>query len=159
MPYNKNGIYRCECETLCKKYSELWYGDIWFGYTGSGLGKDIKELLGDRLKSSKDDCIDLWGALANVSWLRPSNDGKGGVSIEEDGFSFRSAGGLISEILEEGCYTDWYCSGITSTVPDWIAESLATRGWTFELCDRVPPVDYRTCNDDYNLLNGWKDEI
>lgn len=153
MPINKNGVYHCKCDSLCNRYPELydeWYGDSFLGYTFSGLGKDIKETIGDKIRESDSAAVDLWGALANVSWYRYTDDGKGGVSIEEDGFSFRSAGGLISEIQERGCYVNWYCCGITSTVPEWIAEALATKGWTYNAEKWGPPIDYIHCNDGYN---------
>lgn len=117
------------------------------GYTSAGLGKDINDLIGDKIRESDEAATELWGALANVSWFK---DG-----VEDDGFSFRSAGSLISEIQGKGCYIDWYCSGVTSTVPKWIAEALATRGWTFDAEKWGPPIDYLHCNDDYDSTEGW----
>lgn len=57
--------------------------------------------------------------------------------------SWRSAGGIISDMREEGDYMDWYCSGIRhedgteqdqyvseSTVTDEIRADLLRLGWT-----------------------------
>jgi hypothetical protein len=83
---------------------------------------DLRDLFKERLRSSEEDCRDMWGALCNVDWNHPAYDAP--VS-----YSFRAAGGLISEVLGEGCYMDWYCSGNAGVVPDWIKEGFASRNW------------------------------
>ena len=60
--------------------------------------------------------------------------------------SWRSAGGIVAELLGRGDYIDWYCSGIMgvgeadsfqgyvseSTVTDEIRQDLFAIGWTVE---------------------------
>ena len=104
------------------------------------LERDIKELLGETIKSSEEKASQMWSALANVDWLHPDFD-------EAGGYSFRTAGSLIAEIRGEsdpapnswGGVTDynymkWYCSGPYATVEEWVADGLATRGWTYKEC-------------------------
>lgn len=144
--------YRCTCPELCGKWDELIYKDKpYVGYVNScPLARDIEAAIGDRIRKSDEAAIDLWGALANVSWFNYKERRKDGPYGDGSfGYSFRSAGALISEIQGKGCYTDWYCSGITSTVPEWIASALGELGWTYKLCDKVPPINYKTCNDGY----------
>ena len=60
--------------------------------------------------------------------------------------SWRSAGGIVADLLGQGDYMDWYCSGIIgvgeadsfhgyvseSTVTDEIRQDLFAIGWTVE---------------------------
>ena len=60
--------------------------------------------------------------------------------------SWRSAGGIVADLLGQGDYMDWYCSGIfgageadsfqgyvsESTVTDEIRQDLFAIGWTVE---------------------------
>lgn len=70
---------------------------------------------------------DVWSRIANLYWSR----------------SWRSAGGIIANIRQEGNYMDWYCSGIVgspnndsyvgeSVVTDEIRQDLFAIGWTVE---------------------------
>ena len=57
--------------------------------------------------------LDLLPILKNQTW----------------GCSWRSAGGIIAEIRQQGDYMDWYCSGNESMVTDEIREDLKKIGW------------------------------
>lgn len=86
------------------------------------LENDLTELFGERMKNNSDLCEKIWSALANVVWK--NNDGS------ETAYSFREAGGIISDIIGEGSYMDWYCCGPYETVSDEIKEGLCSFGWT-----------------------------
>lgn len=57
----------------------------------------------DKCKSSESYSQNLYAALCNNSFSR---DGK------EWSCSWRSAGGIVSNLREQGDYVDWYCSGM-----------------------------------------------
>jgi hypothetical protein len=89
---------------------------------------DFRELFKDRLRANEDFGIELWSALANVSWLNESDPDN-----TECGHSFRSAGSLIASILCHGDYMDWYCSGPSGLVSEEIAEAFSAKGWRFKI--------------------------
>lgn len=127
--------------------------------------EDIETYLGDWIRESEDNAIQFWSALANVSWHNPKYE------IFGEGYSFRAAGGLISEIRQDGSdYMTWYCSGPYSQVSDTIARRLKKAGWIYdtspEVCDEPdcfndagcgwPQGDkYRvTCGDHFSQAGG-----
>jgi hypothetical protein len=69
---------------------------------------------------------DVWPRIADHYWSR----------------SWRSAGGIIANIRQQGDYMDWYCSGIIGTdnnnnsyvgesfITDEIRQDLFAIGWT-----------------------------
>ena len=87
--------------------------------------EDLDEVLGDRMRQSDNLCEQVWSAMANIIWEHESG--------EEFSASFRYAGGVVSDILGEGCYLDWYCCGPTEVVSDEIADAMASKGWKWKL--------------------------
>lgn len=85
----------------------------------------LEKVLGEKIRQSDETATALWSALANVSW---SHSVHGEVA-----YSFREGGALIAEIIGEGNYMDWYCSGPYPQVSSEIAEALSKEGWTFEV--------------------------
>ena len=89
------------------------------------LCETIEAEFGSDLRSSKEFCVEMWSALANIQWYYKDNK-------EDQGFTFRQAGGVIAEIRGEGCYMDWYCSGPDGVVSENIAERMAKHGWIWK---------------------------
>ena len=89
------------------------------------LCETIEAEFGSDLRSSKEFCVEMWSALANIQWYYKDNK-------EDQGFTFRQAGGVIAEIRGEGCYLDWYCSGPYAVVSEKIAERMANHGWIWK---------------------------
>ena len=89
------------------------------------LKDTIKTEFGSDLRSSKEFCIEMWSALTNIQWYYKDNK-------EDQGFSFRQAGGAIAEIRGAGSYMDWYCSGPSGVVSENIAERMAKHGWIWK---------------------------
>lgn len=83
--------------------------------------KDLIEVFGDRIREDDEFAKRIYAALANVKW------NKGDIVY---GCTFRYAGGLISDIREEGDYIDWYCCAPEGKVDSDIREALSKKGWT-----------------------------
>jgi hypothetical protein len=88
---------------------------------------DFRELFTARLKENENFGIELWSAMANVDWYHKDDPDK-----FDRGYSFRAAGSLIASMLDSGCYLDWYCSGPISSVSEYIAEKMASKGWCYK---------------------------
>jgi hypothetical protein len=83
----------------------------------------LDEVLGERTRGNDVCAVELWSALAGTVWQGPRT--------EQVRYSMRSAGEVVAQIRKEGEYTDWYMSGPTCQVADWIAADLARHGWTW----------------------------
>jgi hypothetical protein len=75
-----------------------------------------------KMRASKDYCKRFYAAMCNTDVYKVGAEG-------EYGMSWRSAGGLIADILGEGDYLNWYCSGNEGYVDDEIADDLNAIGW------------------------------
>lgn len=73
----------------------------------------------------------LYAALCNTNWLctevipllRQDPD------LDMWGCSWRSAGGIIANMRQEGDYIDWYCSGNEGYIDPEVAQDLKQLGW------------------------------
>ena len=85
----------------------------------------VERTLGDIVRGDAIVSRKLWSALSNVQWQHATH---GNVS-----YSFRAAGDLVSALIGDGCYLDWYCSGPSGEVAEEIREAFATEGWVPEV--------------------------
>ena len=76
----------------------------------------------NKMRASKDYCKRFYAAMCNTDLYKTGISG-------EYGYSWRAAGGLIADILGEGDYLNWYCSGNEGFVDDEIADDLNEIGW------------------------------
>jgi len=99
-----------------------------------------------KVRERQDYAQNLYAALCNNDFQR--NDVMPILRNETWGCSWRSAGGIIADMREEGDYIDWYCSGIRGNPADdpdndknwsYVAEGVVTdevrqdlfqMGWT-----------------------------
>ena len=88
--------------------------------------EDFRELFTDRLKKNENFGSELWSAMANVGWYH-----KDDPEQTECRRSFRSAGTLIAVMEGKEKYTKWYCSGPYETVSEFIAQEMASKGWSY----------------------------
>ena len=75
-----------------------------------------------KMRASKDYCKRFYAAMCNTDLYKIGSTG-------EYGYSWRSAGALVADILGEGDYLNWYCSGNEGFVDDEIADDLNQIGW------------------------------
>lgn len=85
--------------------------------------------------SSRAYAQNLYAALCNNRFFKDD---------KEWSCSWRESGSIISEIIGEGDYMDWYCSGIWSQNNYYISEGIVTSeisndllnlGWTYKPYD------------------------
>lgn len=67
----------------------------------------------EKAKASKSYAQNIYAALSNCEWQKI--DVMPILKDESWGCTWRYAGGIVADILEEGDYLDWYCSGIGSS--------------------------------------------
>ena len=77
--------------------------------------------------------IDLIPILKNETW----------------GCSWRSAGGVVAEIIGQGDYMDWYCSGIMSDGEDYVKTGYVAEGAvTDEIREDLKKLGWNVIEDD-----------
>ena len=96
----------------------------------------------DKVKSNKTYAQNLYAAMCNMEFVK--NDVWPLLKDQRWSASWRSAGGIVADMREEGDYIDWYCSGIQGepdedwvdlghvsegTFTDEIREDLFRLGW------------------------------
>ena len=65
----------------------------------------------DKAKSNENYAQNVYAALCNQSWQK--NDVWPLLAGQTYSCSWRYAGGIVADMVEQGDYIDWYCSGIT----------------------------------------------
>jgi hypothetical protein len=104
------------------------------------LGDDLAKCqwLVNKVKTSETYAQNLYASLCNMRWQRA--EAWPILKGELCGYTWRSAGGLIADLREEGDYLTWYCSGIgddkltqgyvgEGVVTDEIRDDLKRLGW------------------------------
>jgi hypothetical protein len=98
----------------------------------------------NKAKSNKSYAQNLYAAMCNMQFVK--NDIWPLIKDQRWSASWRSAGGIVADMRQEGDYIDWSCSGIgkglsngdadgtkgyvpESTVTDEIREDLFRLGW------------------------------
>jgi hypothetical protein len=86
------------------------------------LEKDLfsNNTIVSKCANSEIYCLDLYGALCNNRFF---------YGDYEWTCSWRMAGGIVAEIIKQGDYIDWYCSGNEGIVTDEIKLDLMMMGW------------------------------
>jgi len=92
----------------------------------------------DKCKKSKSYAQNLYAAMCNTTFFK---DG------QEWSCSWRHSGSIVAAILGEGCYMDWYCSGMAtnnlegyveeSRVTQEIAKDLLELGWSYKVDENI----------------------
>jgi hypothetical protein len=64
----------------------------------------------DKAKANENYAQNIYAALCNQDWQK--NDVWPLLKDQRYSCSWRYAGGIVADMVEEGDYIDWYCSGI-----------------------------------------------
>lgn len=110
--------------------------------TRINLARDIQDsvMVKTKMRSSKDYCKRFYATLCNNE-LHKNNDVMG--------YSWRSTGSLIADVLCTGDYLDWYCSGNEGHIDEEVEQDLLDMGWRIE-----PYEDYRDSSDNSDKQNN-----
>jgi hypothetical protein len=83
------------------------------------LEKDLRysEEISNKCKKSDIYSQNLYAALCNNEFIKNNQIWS---------CSWRSSGGIVANLREQGDYIDWYCSGIGTTNKKYVAESVVT---------------------------------
>jgi hypothetical protein len=87
-----------------------------------------------KMRTSKNYCKRFYSTLCNNELA---------FGTYETSYSWRATGGLISEILGEGDYMNWYCSGGEGNIDEEVRADLLAIGW------QVIPYDVDELRDHY----------
>jgi hypothetical protein len=95
-----------------------------------------------KCKNSKKYSQNLYAALCNNRFFKDN---------QEWTCSWRYSGGLVADLIGEGDYMDWYCSGIgakpsididgyvgESCVTEEVRNDLLNLGWVIKPYERIP---------------------
>lgn len=77
----------------------------------------------DKVRNSKAYAQNLYAAMCNNEFQK--NEFMPRLAGKTWGCSWRSAGGIIADMRQEGDYIDWYCSGIRNDSPVLLDEQFA----------------------------------
>ena len=75
----------------------------------------------DKAKAREEYAQNIYAALCNTDWQK--NEVWPLLKGQTYSCSWRYAGGIVADMLEQGDYIDWYCSGIKGSVSE---EELAS---------------------------------
>lgn len=78
----------------------------------------------EKVKTNESYAQNLYAALCNNQFVK--NDVWPVLQDERWSCTWRYAGSIIADILQEGDYLDWYCSGIGSDDKGYVGEGYVT---------------------------------
>jgi hypothetical protein len=79
----------------------------------------------NKVRESESYAQNLYAAMCNNQFVK--NDVWPILQDERWYCSWRSAGGIIADLREEGDYMDWYCSGIVNVTYDTVEDEKIFR--------------------------------
>ena len=80
-----------------------------------------------KARTRDDYAQNIYAALCNMRWQRLDV-----FPILKDEYwscSWRSAGGIVADMLQKGDYIDWYCSGMGGLAQDWDEDKETFEIW------------------------------
>jgi hypothetical protein len=134
--FQKNGyIERCMKEgkepdpSIIQMY-ESWAEDSEYeNRSENDLEYDLRttEWILAKARASDSYAQNIYAAICNMRWLPL----KVFPILKEEYWSasWRSAGGIVADMLQKGDYIDWYCSGMGGLSGDWDKDSESFEEW------------------------------
>lgn len=99
-----------------------------------------------KVRNSEIYAQNLYAAMCNNEFVR-IDDVWNILKEEYWGVSWRTAGGIIADMREEGDYMDWYCSGISQPNTGNVSESVVTQ----EIKDDLRQLGWVVIHDNETL--------
>lgn len=81
----------------------------------------------NKVRSSRDYGESLYAALCNNEFIK--REMWEILKDEPWSCSWRYAGGILADMIEEGDYMDWYCNGNEGHITEEIKDDLYNLGW------------------------------
>ena len=78
----------------------------------------------EKVRNSQSYAQNLYAAMCNTEFVK--NDVWPRLQDKRCSYSWRYAGGIIADMLQEGDYIDWYCSGIANEKNGYVGEGCVT---------------------------------
>jgi hypothetical protein len=90
--------------------------------SGISISRELQDnqAIKNKLRASRNYCVRFYQTFCNNELH------KGTFST---GYSWRATGGLIADLIGQGDYMDWYCSGGEGLVDEEVEADLAAMGW------------------------------
>jgi hypothetical protein len=110
----------------------------------------------DKAKASEAYAQNLYAAICNNDFTK--NDVWPLLQGKTWSASWRSAGGIIANMVEQGDYIDWYCSGIRNTISDEEFNELTAKQQEYYLYTKTKFVGESQVTDEIRedlLKLGW----
>jgi hypothetical protein len=134
--FQKNGyIKRCEEEgktpdpSIIQMYESWAEDDIYENRPDNDLEYDLRttDWILEKARTRDDYAQNIYAAMCNIRWQKL--DTFPILKDEHWSCSWRSAGGIVADMLQKGDYIDWYCSGMGGLAGDWDKDSESFEEW------------------------------
>ena len=134
--FQKNGyIKRCNEEgkepdpSIIEMYESWARDDVYENRPETDLEFDLRttDWILEKARSRDDYAQNIYAAMCNMRWQRLAV-----WPILSDQFwscSWRSAGGIVADMLQKGDYIDWYCSGSGGLAQEWDEDKETFEQW------------------------------
>jgi hypothetical protein len=130
-----NYIARCKEEnkepdaSIVQMYESWAKDDEYENRPENDLEYDLRttEWILEKARSSESYAQNIYAAMCNMRWQKLDT-----FPILKDEYwscSWRSAGGIVADMLQKGDYIDWYCSGMGGLAGDWDQDSESFEEW------------------------------
>jgi hypothetical protein len=155
-----NYIKRCNEEgnepdpSIIEMYESWASDDVYENRPEADLEFDLRtcDWILAKARASESYAQNIYASMCNIRWQRLQV-----LPILKDQFwsaSWRSAGGIVADMLQQGDYIDWYCSGMGGLSGDWDKDSESFEEWQSRTKYVPEGVVTEEIREDFQKL-GW----